>query len=43
MSFVLPLAAHASLVEYRRLEVGDNANTLRFGGGRFTGSDILEG
>jgi SAM-dependent methyltransferase len=35
------LAAHASLVQGRTLEVGDNAYTLRFGGGRVTRSDVL--
>ena len=35
------LAAHAALVQGRTLEVGDNAYTLQFGGGRVTRSDVL--
>ena len=35
------LAGHASLVQGRTLEVGDNAYTLRFGGARVTRSDVL--
>lgn len=35
------LAAHAALVRGRTLEVGDNAYTLQFGGGRVTRSDVL--
>jgi SAM-dependent methyltransferase len=35
------LAANSSLVQGRALEIGDNAYTRQFGGGRVTRSDIL--